>query len=121
MKEEHKLWDHWLEAALKPMCGHPDCVRVRRELLDHLEDRAEGLRRSFPDLPREEAERMALDGMGDAAEMGQALAQAHSRLLGNLYELGQLLLILTLPLVALEGMFMLWARILPLAVPGWPF
>jgi len=121
MKERRDLWDCWLETALKPMCGHPDCDRVRQELLDHLEDRAEGLRRSFPDLPREEAERMALDGMGKAAELGQALARTHSRLLGNLYELGQLLLVLTLPLVALEGIFMLWARILPLTIPGWPF
>jgi len=121
MREKHDLWDRWLEAALDPMRSHPDCGRVRRELLDHLEDREEGLRRSFPDLSREEAERMALDGMGEAAELGRDLAQAHSRLLGVLYDFGHLLLVLALPLVAFGGIFMLWARILPLVVPGWPF
>jgi len=121
MKQEHNLWDRWLEEALKPLGGHPDRSQVRQELLDHLEDRMEGLCRSFPQMSQEEAERMTLSGMGEAAELGPALTKAHSQLLGGLYEFGQLLLTLAIPLVALEGAFMLWVRILPLVVPNWPF
>ncbi len=115
------LWETWLEEAVAGLRAHPDHDLVRRELLDHLEDRAEGLSRSFPDLSREEAERMALEGMGEAKELSQALAKAHSQLLGGLYYLSGLLLVLSVPLVTLEGVFMLWRWILPLAVPGWPF
>lgn len=59
--------------------------------------------------------------MGEAEPLSQALAKAHSQLLGDLYELSQLLLGIALVLVGLEGTFMLWRWILPLAFPGWPF
>lgn len=121
MKQEKHLWDRWLEEATRGLRSHPDYDQVRQELTDHLEDRTEGLRHSFPSLPREEAERMALNSMGEAKELSPILAKAHSQVLGALYDLGGLLLVLAVPLVALEGIFMLWARILPLVIPGWPF
>lgn len=121
MKQEHDLWEEWLERAAEGLRGHPDYGQVRQELLDHLEDRSEALGRSFPDLSREEAEELALEGMGGAEPLSRALAQAHSQVLGTLYDLTGLLLGITVPLVALEGIFMLWRWIVPLAVQDWPF
>lgn len=115
------LWESWLAEASKGLRSHPDYSQVRRELLDHLEDRRESLCRAFPDLSREEAERLALEGMGEAKELSQALAKAHNWLLGSVYELSQLLLVMAVVLVSLEGAIMLWRWILPLAVPSWPF
>lgn len=116
MRENHNpLWEEWLEQAARGLRAHPDYDRVRRELLDHLEDRAEGLGRSFPGLSREETEKLALEGMGEAAALSRPLAQAHSQALGVLlHDLTGLLLALAAPLVALEGLFMLWRWILPL-------
>ena len=115
MRENHNpLWEAWLEKAAASLRAHPDYDRVRQELLGHLEDRAEGLGRSFPGLSREETEKLALEGMGEAAALSRPLAQAHSQALGVLYDLTGLLLALAAPLVALEGLFMLWRWILPL-------
>lgn len=121
MKKEKHLWDSWLEEAVWGLRAHPDYDQVRQELTDHLEDRAEGLLHSFPNLSQEEAEWMALNGMGAAAELSPVLTRAHSQLLGALYDLGGLLLALAIPLVVLEGILMLWAWILPMVIPGWPF
>lgn len=115
MTEKHNpLWEDWLERAGKGLRGHPDYSRVRRELLDHLEDRAEALSQRRSGLSREEAERLALEGMGEAEPLSQSLARAHSQILGTLYELSQLLLGMALVLVGLEGILMLWRWILPL-------
>lgn len=121
MNKHSSLWDRWLEEATEALRAHPDHDQVRQELLDHLEDRTEGLHQSFPNLSLEEAEQMALEGMGEAEELSQALAKTHSRLLGGLYELGGMLLAMAGVLVGLESMIMLWWWILPLAIPSWPF
>lgn len=121
MKQEHDLWEEWLKKAAAGLQGHPDYDRVRRELLDHLEDKAADLTRVFPDISPEEVQVRALAGMGEAESLSRALAQAHSQVLGTLYGLSGLLLGITVPLVALEGIFMLWRWIVPLAVQDWPF
>lgn len=122
MTEKHSpLWEKWLEEVARGLRGHPDYGQVRQELLDHLEDKAADLTRVFPDISPEEAQARALEGMGEAESLSQALAQAHSQVLGTLYGLSQLLLGMALALVGLEGAIMLWRWILPLTVPGWPF
>lgn len=47
---------------------------MERELLAHLEDKAADLARIFPDMEREEAEKRAVEQMGDPKEIGRALA-----------------------------------------------
>lgn len=120
MTEKHSsLWEDWLDKAAAGLRGHPDYNWVRQELLDHLEDRAEALGRSFSHLSREEAERLALAGMGEAEGLSRDLARARGGLM--IYQLSTLLLGMALVLVGLEGIIMLWRWILPLAAQDWLF
>lgn len=50
---------------------------MRAELEAHLEDKTADLVRIFPDLGRQEAERQAVEQMGDAEEIGKELARLH--------------------------------------------
>lgn len=120
-KKDQGQWQAWLDDATKQLRSHPDCDRARRELLDHLEDRAADLCRLYPDMSREEVERRALAAMGEAEVVSQQLAQAHSRALGMAYWLFYALVRLTAFLLALILPVYLWMVVLPLAVPNWPF
>ena len=108
-RQENALWTEWLKEALRPIDYHPDRDRVRQELLEHLEDSADGLRRACPALTRQEAEREALLRMGDPSAVGAELAKAHSRALGIAYCVtealigaGLLGMLLTLPIYLLR-------------------
>lgn len=88
--------DEWLDAAVSEIVFGPDREKVRRELRDHLEDRAADLRRVFPDIPEEEAQDRALSGMGDAEELKFSLAKVHKPWMGWLWKISQAALVLVL-------------------------
>lgn len=75
----------WLNAATQGIRFKPDRMAVREELFAHLEDKQADLRRIFPDMTRGEAERRALESMGDPEELGRALAKIHKPWLGYLW------------------------------------
>lgn len=79
-----KKWT-WLDTATRWIRFGPDKRAVREELEAHLEDRAADLLRLFPELTPEEAERQAVEGMGDPWEVGQALGRLHKPWLGWLW------------------------------------
>ena len=64
---------------------------VRAELQQHIEDKAAGLMRSFPDMEEREAGERALNSMGDAWALKQELARVHSPWLGYLWRFTQVL------------------------------
>ena len=84
----------WLDTATAGIRFGPDRAEVRAELSGHLEDKLEGLRRSFPDMPPQELEERALGSMGDARAVGRALARLHRPWLGWLWRLSQGVLLL---------------------------
>ena len=100
-RQENPLWAKWLKEALKPIDNHPDREWVQQELLEHLEDKAAGLKCAFPDLTQQEAEQEALLRMGDPSAVGAELAKAHSRALGVVYWITEGLI-----LMGLVGMFL---------------
>lgn len=67
----------WLDIAVSGIRFGPDRKAARAELYAHLEDKAAGLRRAFPDIPEKEAQDRALAGMGDAEEVKKELARVH--------------------------------------------
>ena len=82
----------WLDAATRPIRFGPDRRAVRRELEEHLEDKALDLQRIFPDLSQEEAWARAVSEMGDGAELGRELAKLHKPLLGYVWLASKVLL-----------------------------
>ena len=64
----------WLDRAAAGIRSRPDREAVRAELEAHLGDKTADLVRIFPDLERQEAERQAVEQMGDAEEIGKELA-----------------------------------------------
>ena len=70
-------WTDWLNQAVSFVRFPPDREEVQRELRDHLEDKAADLRRIFPDMDDGEAERAALNMMGDPEDIGKELARIH--------------------------------------------
>ncbi len=114
--EPDKLWEEWLTAATRGVRFPPDREEVRAELAAHLEDRAEDLRRVFPELSGEEAEERALKEMGDASEIGEALAKIHTPWLGWLWAASKILLGLALAVLAVSALLLLgtlWELVRP--------
>ena len=108
MSGEKTPWQEWLSQAVSGIRFAPDREEVRRELLDHLEDKAADLERIFPDMTRREAEEMALAQMGEADVLGKELARIHKPWLGYLWRasrvlLGLALVVLTVELLAALG------------------
>lgn len=62
----------------------PDREAVAAELTAHLEDHRDALLARDPNLTMPEAERAAIDAMGDPEELGLALSRVHSPLLGRI-------------------------------------
>ena len=60
----------------------PDHDAITAELIAHLEDHRDALLEARPDLTPEEAEEAAVLAMGDPEELGRALNESHSPLLG---------------------------------------
>ena len=96
MKREKSGALSWLDTASGKVRFPPDRKAVREELRAHLEDKADDLQRIYPDLSRGEAERMAIEQMGDAGEIGDALAALHHPLLGYLWYGARAALVLAL-------------------------
>ena len=90
-KQKNEL-ERWAERAAEGIIFRPDQREVERELLAHLEDKAADLARIFPDMEREEAEKRAVEQMGDPKEIGRALARLHRPWLGWLWRLSQIAL-----------------------------
>ena len=95
----------WLNIAVSGIRFGPDREAVRRELMEHMEDKTADLLRIFPDMTEEEAQERALAGMGDAWELKKELARVHSPWLGYLWRLTQVLVwgLLVFSLIAALG------------------
>lgn len=77
------VWRDWMREVLEQVRFRPDHKDIQKELLAHLEDgRADLVRLGYP---RDLAEERALQAMGDAKTVGQALDQAHRPWLGWLW------------------------------------
>lgn len=95
----------WLYIATRGIRFRPDRAAVRRELEAHLEDKQADLQRIFPDLSLEEAERRAVESMGDAWEVRKQLAKIHKPWLGYLWRLTQVLAVLACLWLVSFGLF----------------
>lgn len=93
----------WLDAATQGIRFKPDRIAVREELRAHLEDKQADLRRIFPDISPEEAERRALESMGDPEKLSRELAKIHKPWLGWLWRLSQVALAAVLLALVLVG------------------
>lgn len=76
--------ERWLDTAVRGIRGRAERRAVWAELADHLQDRMDSLQRTFPDLSPEEVQARALEAMGDAEEVGRALARVHGPWPGRL-------------------------------------
>ena len=101
MKREKSGALSWLDRATGKIKFPPDRKAVWQELKEHIQDKADDLQRLYPDLNRGEAERMAIDQMGDAEEIGKDLAALHHPLLGWLWYGTRAILVLTILFVVL--------------------
>lgn len=81
----------WVDRATRGIRFGPDRRAVARELEDHLEDKTAELVRLYQ-LPLEEARAQAEGQMGDAEEIGRALARLHRPWLGFLWQGSRILL-----------------------------
>lgn len=84
MEEKSAPVGGWVTSATRGIRFGPDRRAVARELEDHLEDKAQELIRLYQ-LPPEEARAQAEGQMGDAEEIGRALARLHRPWLGFLW------------------------------------
>ena len=73
-------WEEYLEQVTKHVRFKKDHLSIRSELRAHMEDRMEEFLEDG--YTEEEAQRMALEVMGDAGEVGEALDKEHSPFLG---------------------------------------
>jgi len=95
----------WLDIAVSGIRFGPDRREVRKELEEHLEDKALDLRRIFPDMTEEEAQTRALAGMGDAEELKAALAKVHRPWLGYVWMASRVLIAVGVLWLLAIGMF----------------
>ena len=113
-KQERTTAEGWLDKATAGIRFGPDRREVRRELEEHLEDKALDFQRIFPDLTAEEAKERAASEMGDPAEIGKELAKVHKPWLGRLWMFSRVLLVCS---VVLSFFLLLKLALLLLAVP----
>ena len=92
--KEHKTIQNWLDAATVGIRFKPDREAVAEELRGHLEDKTADLQR-FYHISQEEAEKLALERMGDAEEIGKELAKIHKPWLGWLWQGSQAALLVS--------------------------
>ena len=94
----------WLDTAVSGIRFGPDRARVRIELLQHMEDKASGLQRSFPDIDPLEAQERAITAMGDPEEVRAALAKVHKPWLGWLWQASRVALWVAVCITALYNL-----------------
>lgn len=75
-----KKWDSYIKNVLSHVKFKFDHKAIRKELQEHMEDLCEDLKAEGMDA--EIAESLAVDCMGDATEIGQALNKEHGVVLG---------------------------------------
>ena len=85
----------WLDTAVRDIPGKADRQAVWAELAGHLQERMDRLQQTFPTLTEEEVQARALAAMGDAEEVGRALARVHSPWPGRLLWLSRGVLLAT--------------------------
>ena len=107
----------WMDAAVSGIRFGPDRAEVRRELLEHLEDKTQDLQRVFPDILEEEARERALYAMGDAEELKVSLAKIHRPWLGWLWTASRIPAIFMLSLIGIYLLFLL--VMLPFIMLDW--
>lgn len=86
------LWGKFASEVLKEVRFKYDHNAIREELVEHMEELYEDLQAEGMDA--HVAEVMAVEYMGDAAEIGKALNEEHSPLLGWLWLIGKYVAIL---------------------------
>lgn len=94
----------WLDTAVSGIRFGPDRAKVRTELLQHMEDKAAGLRRVFPDMDPMEAQDRAMAAMGDPEEVKAALAKVHKPWLGWLWQVSRIVLRVVVCVTALYNL-----------------
>ena len=85
MKRKFPHFDVWLTTAVSGIKFPYDREEVRQELADHFEDKTLDLMRIYPELSEAEAEKMALERMGDAEELKEELARIHKPWVGTVW------------------------------------
>ena len=75
-----KKWENYITDVLSYVKFKFDHRTIRKELQEHMEDLCEDLKAEGMDA--EIAESLAVDCMGDATEVGQALNKEHGVILG---------------------------------------
>ena len=81
------LWGKFASEVLKEVKFKYDHNAIRQELVEHMEELYEDLRAEGMDVPV--AEVMAVEYMGNAAEIGKALNEEHSPLLGWIWRVSR--------------------------------
>ena len=89
---EHLAFARWCETAVADIRFKPDQKRVYEELYAHLVDRFDALAESG--VPKDEAERRALDAMGSAAEVAEQMEKIHRPFWGYVLRLSRWLLLI---------------------------
>ena len=84
---------NWCERACSYIKYKPDRKAAAEELSAHIEDKYEALVASG--MPRTEAQAASVVAMGDAEEVGRALAKAHSPFFGYMLSVTKVLLCIT--------------------------
>ena len=105
----------WLELATFRISFGPDRKAVRRELEEHLEDKALDLQRIFPELTEKEALEQAAADMGDPVALGKELSQIHRPFWGYLWRCSQV----ALAGAFLAALFTLGGQVLDGALGDW--
>lgn len=94
----------YVDAVLRFVHFRYDHAVIRKELLAHLEDKADWLAEQGTE--REEAVRLAVEEMGDPSETGRALNREHSPVLGWIWQISRLLARLAAALMLLLALWM---------------
>lgn len=89
---------YWLDAATKEIRFGPDRRRVRQELEDHILDRMEAA--EARGLSAYEAEKAAVEAMGDPGPVARELGRLHRPWLGYLWRASQVLLVVLVLCIA---------------------
>ncbi len=90
--------NYWLDTATKEIRFGPDRRRVRQELEDHILDRMEVVQSRG--LSAYEAEKVAVESMGDPERLARELGALHRPWMGYLWRLSQVLLVVLVLCIA---------------------
>lgn len=92
----------FIDKVVKRVHFIPDRYDIERELTAHIEDSALLLHEE-EGLPREDAEKIAVERMGDAEEIGVALNRQHNPVIGYLWYFSRIPIVLLCILLVLQS------------------